>query len=101
MGKEIKEGLPSNVAIKSFLDTEEEFVVFPTKTIANTYLKKISKGKDIICQCDYGISRSAIVWSNYGNTGNKRSWNICNYRYSLNLFVYNKALKELKNDGTI
>ena len=129
--KRIKEGLPSNVAIISFSDTEEEFIVFPSKTdvlhvafydvrpytvskhhyggilpqarqIAEYIFKKISEGKDIICQCDYGISRSAgcaaAIMEMWGNRGIEI---FADYRYSPNQFVYNKVLKELKNVRTI
>lgn len=131
MVERIKEGLPSNVAIISFSDTEEEFVVFPNKTdvlhvafydvrpytvskhhyggilpqarqIAEYIFKKISEGKDIICQCDYGISRSAgcaaAIMEMWGNRGIEI---FADYRYSPNQFVYNKVLKELKNVRTI
>ncbi len=131
MVERIKEGLPSNVAIISFSDTEEEFIVFPNKTdvlhvafydvrpytvskhhyggilpqarqIAEYIFKKISEGKDIICQCDYGISRSAgcaaAIMEMWGNRGIEI---FADYRYSPNQFVYNKVLKELKNVRTI
>ena len=131
MVERIKEGLPLNVAIISFSDTEEEFVVFPSKTdvlhvafydvrpytvskhhyggilpqarqIAEYIFKKISEGKDIICQCDYGISRSAgcaaAIMEMWGNRGIEI---FADYRYSPNQFVYNKVLKELKNVRTI
>ena len=131
MIERIKEGLPSNVAIISFSDTEEEFIVFPNKTdvlhvafydvrpytvakhhyggilpqarqIAEYISKKISEGKDIICQCDYGISRSAgcaaAIMEMWGNRGIEI---FADYRYSPNQFVYNKVLKELKNVRTI
>ena len=131
MVERIQRGLPSNVAIISFSDTEEEFVVFPNKTdvlhvafydvrphtvskhhyggilpqarqIAEYISKKISEGKDIICQCDYGISRSAgcaaAIMEMWGNRGIEI---FADYRYSPNQFVYNKVLKELKNVRTI
>ena len=131
MAERIKEGLPSNVAIISFSDTEEEFIVFPNKTdvlhvafydvrpytvskhhyggilpqarqIAEYIFKKISEGKDIICQCDYGISRSAgcaaAIMEMWGNRGIEI---FADYRYSPNQFVCNKVLKELKNVRTI
>lgn len=131
MIKRIKEGLPSNVAIISFSDTEEEFVIFPNKVdvlhvafydvraytvakhhyggilpqarqIAEFITEKIKEGNDIICQCDYGISRSAgcaaAIMEMWGNRGIEI---FADYRYSPNQFVYNKVLKELKNVRTV
>lgn len=118
--------LPSNTAIISFSDSEEEFVIFPIGTdvlqiaflditpfmvekkmydkilpeaniIAKYIHQKIIEGKDIICQCDYGVSRSAgcaaAILQMYGHHGIQI---FADYRYSPNQFVYNKVLKELR-----
>ena len=123
----IKEGIPSNTAVISFADIEDEFINFPkeidvlyvafydvrpytvakhhyggilpqAKQIAEFICKEIDSGKDIICQCDYGISRSAGCAAAIMEMWWKRGIDIfADYRYSPNQFVYNKVLKELKN----
>jgi protein-tyrosine phosphatase len=123
----IKKGLPNNVAIVSFVDTKEDKIPFPkgtdvlhvifydirpftvsknrydrilpqAKEIAEYVYQKHSEGKDIICQCDYGVSRSAglaaAILEMWGNQGIKV---FADYRYSPNQFIYNKVLKELRN----
>ncbi len=127
MIQKIKQGLPNNTAIISFSDIEEEFIDFPkeidvlhvafydvrpytvakhhyenilpqAKQIAEFILKKRREGKDIICQCDYGISRSAGCAAAILEMWENRGIDIfADYRYSPNQFVYNKVLKELKN----
>ena len=122
-----KKELPSNTAIVSFADEKDDFLDFPEKadvlkvvfydirpssTVESHYdsllpeakdiaifvNQKIKEGKDIICQCDYGISRSAgcaaAIMEMWGNRGIDI---FADYRYSPNQFVYNKVLKELKN----
>lgn len=125
----IEKGLPANTAIVSFSDTEDDFVEFPkgtdvlqiafydirphtvvkehydkilpeAKQIAEYIYQKKKEGKDLICQCDYGISRSAGLaaavlqrWSNKGIEV------FADYRYTPNQFVYNKVLKELEQLG--
>lgn len=121
----IKSGIPKNTAIISFSDTEEDFIKFPkttdvfhvafydvrpftvakhhyerilpeAKEIAKYILIKKKEGKDIICQCDYGVSRSAgcaaailEMWNHNGLSIFK------DYRYTPNQFVFNKVLHEL------
>ena len=121
----IERGLPSQVAIISFADSPFDFINFPTgtnvlkvcfsdirpfttskskydsvlpeaKEIANFIKKNISEGKDIICQCDYGISRSsgcaAAIMEYYSNKGIEV---FSDYRYTPNQFVYKRILDEM------
>ncbi len=118
--------LTSKSAVVSFADEEDEFldlpenvdvlkVVFydirPSSTVPEHYDKllpeapeiarfvsnKINEGKDIVCQCDYGISRSAglaaAILERYAHKGLDI---FADYKYTPNQFVYNKVLKELK-----
>ena len=122
----IESGIPKNTAIISFSDTKGSFINFPkgtdvlqiafydvrphtvakhhyesilpeAKEIAEYIHKKRLEGKDFICQCDYGISRSAgcaaAILEMYGNSGIKV---FADYRYTPNQFVYNKVLFELR-----
>ena len=122
----IEKGLPANTAIVSFSDTEDDFIEFPkgadvlqiafydvrphtvvkehydkilpeAKQIAEYIYQKKLEGKDLICQCDYGISRSAgcaaAVLQRWGKKGIEV---FADYRYTPNQFVYNKVLKELE-----
>ena len=115
----------NNSAVVSFSDAKEERVKFPedidvlhidfydvrpftvskhhydkilpeAKQIADFVDKKVKEGKDIICQCDYGISRSAglaaAILQKYENRGIDI---FSDYRYTPNQFVYNKVLQEL------
>ena len=117
--------LTNKSAIVSFADEEDEFLDFPkdidvlkvvfydirpssvvkehydsllpeAKDIASFVSQKINEGKDIICQCDYGISRSAglaaAILERYAHKGLEV---FADYRYTPNLFVYNKVYKEL------
>ena len=118
--------LPKNAAIVSFANTKEDFISFPkgtdvllvpffdltpfvigekmyskvlpeAKEIAEYVIQKRKEGKDIICQCDYGVSRSAglaaAILERWGANGIKV---FSDYRYIPNQFVYNKVLHELK-----
>ena len=121
----IEKGIPNNTAIISFSDTEEDYIDFPegtdvlkvafydvrphtvskdhydkilpqAKDIAEYVYKKMKENKDIICQCDYGVSRSAglaaAIMEAYAGKGIDV---FADYRYTPNQFVYNKVLKEL------
>ena len=125
----LEKGLPNNTAIVSFSDTEDDFIEFPAgtdvlqiafydvrphtvvkehygkilpeaKQIAEYVYQKKLEGKDLICQCDYGISRSAglaaAVLQRWGKKGIEV---FADYRYTPNQFVYNKVLKELEQLG--
>ena len=120
-----KKELPSNTAIVSFADEKDDFLDFPEKadvlkvvfydirpssTVESHYdsllpeakdiaifvNKKIKEGKDIICQCDYGISRSAglaaAILERYAHRGIDI---FANYKYTPNQFVYNKVYQQL------
>ena len=117
--------LTSKSAVISFADEEDDFldypdnvnvlkVVFydirPSSTVKEHYDKllpeakdiaifvnqAIKDGKDIICQCDYGISRSAglaaAILQRYAHRGLDV---FADYRYTPNQFVYNKVYKAL------
>ena len=121
----IEKGIPNNFAIISFADSPHDFVEFPptttvlkvcfadarpfttskskydsilpeAKQIATFVKSSISEGKDIICQCDYGISRSsgcaAAILEYYSQKGIDV---FSDYRYSPNQFVYKRVLEEL------
>lgn len=120
-----KKALTSKSAIVSFADEEDDFLDFPkdsnvlkivfydirpsstikehydrllpeAKDIARFVNQKILEGKDIICQCDYGISRSAglaaAILERYAHRGIDV---FANYKYTPNQFVYNKVYQEL------
>lgn len=117
--------LTSKSAVISFADEEDEFLDFPdnisvlkvvfydirpsstvkehydkllpeAKDIAIFVNQAIKEGKDIICQCDYGISRSAglaaAILQRYAHRGLDV---FADYRYTPNQFVYNKVYKAL------
>ena len=125
MERLIEKGLPDNTAIISFSDTEDDFLDFPkgtdvlriafydvrphtvakehydrilpeAKQIAEYIYQKKLEGKDLICQCDYGISRSAgcaaAVLQRWGKKGIEV---FADYHYTPNQFVYNKVYKAL------
>ena len=124
--KIIKEGIPDNTAIISFADTIEDYVKFPkgtdvlqiafydvrpftvakhhykrilpqAKEIAEYITQKRKEGKDIICQCDYGVSRSAGCAAAIIEMWEHKGLEIfADYRYTPNQFVYNKVFKELR-----
>jgi len=56
----------------------------------------IKQSKDIICQCDYGVSRSAglaaAIMEHYKKEGIRV---FANYKYMPNKFVFNKVLAAL------
>lgn len=120
-----KKELTSNSVVVSFADEKDDFLDFPDKvdvlkvvfydikpssTVKEHYDKllpeakeiavfvneSIKEGKDIICQCDYGISRSAglaaAILERYAHRGIDV---FANYKYTPNQFVYNKVYKEL------
>ena len=123
----IEKGIPKNTAIVSFSDTEEDYIDFPegtdvlkvafydvrphtvskdhydkilpqAKEIAEYVYKKVKEGKDIICQCDYGVSRSAGLAAAIMEAYSLKGIEVfADYRYTPNQFVYNKVLKELRN----
>ena len=65
--------------------------------IADYMICKRKEGKDLICQCDYGISRNAECAAVRLEMCNHKGLVIlADYRYTPNQFVYNKVLKELK-----
>ena len=122
----IEKGIPNNTAIISFSDTEEDYIDFPegtdvlkvafydvrphtvskdhydkilpqAKDIAEYVYKKMKENKDIICQCDYGISRSAGLAAAIMEAYSLKGIEVfADYRYTPNQFVYNKVLKELR-----
>ena len=123
----IKEGIPDKTAIISFADTIEDFIKFPAgtdvlhiafydvrpftvaknhydrilpqaKDIADYIIQKVEEGKNIICQCDYGVSRSAGCAAAILEMYEQKGIDVfADYRYTPNQFVYNKVLKELQN----
>ena len=122
----IEKGIPNNTAIISFSDTEEDYIDFPggtdvlkvtfydvrphtvskdhydkilpqAKDIAEYVYKKMKENKDIICQCDYGVSRSAGLAAAIMEAFSGKGIDVfADYRYTPNQFVYNKVVKELK-----
>ena len=121
-----KKQLSPHSAVISFADEKDDFLVFPkeidtmkvvfydirpsstikehydrllpeAKDIAYFVHQKILEGKDIICQCDYGVSRSAglaaAILERYAHRGLEV---FSDYRYTPNQFVYNKVYKALK-----
>lgn len=58
----------------------------------------VKDGLDIICQCDYGESRSAGCAAAILEHFERNGFSIfADYRYFLNKLVYNKLLEALKN----
>lgn len=121
-----KKELTNKSAVVSFADEEDDFLEFPkgidvlkvvfydvrpsctvpehydnllpeAKDIAHFVHTKILEGKDIICQCDYGISRSAglaaAILQRYAHKGLDV---FADYRYTPNQFVFNKVYKALE-----
>ena len=121
-------GLPPNTAVVAFTDEGcGEFLNFPVTAdvlkiefddirardipkerivellpeahaIAVFVDQKIKEHKDIICQCDYGISRSAglaaAILEKYAHKGIEV---FSNYKYNPNQIVYNKVYRELED----
>ena len=114
-----------DTAIVSFADSEDEFINFPKNTnvlkipfsdirpyttveehyanllpeapkIAEFIDANLKKNRNIICQCDYGVSRSAglaaAIMEHYKREGIKV---FADYRYTPNQFVFNKVLTAL------
>lgn len=114
-----------DTAIVSFADSEDEFINFPKNTnvlkipfsdirpyttveehyanllpeapkIAEFIDTNLKKNRNIICQCDYGVSRSAglaaAIMEHYKHEGIKV---FADYRYTPNQFVFNKVLAAL------
>ena len=114
-----------NTAIVSFADSVDDFIEFPdgtnvmkiafydigpysipttdyyrvlpeAKDIAKFVDTNIKQGKNLICQCDYGVSRSAglaaAIMEHYKKEGVKL---FADYRYTPNKFVFNKVLAAL------
>lgn len=117
--------LNDDVAIISFADSQEDFIEFPEGTnvlkvafydyspfsiplsdyyrllpeagdIAKFVDKNVKQDKNIICQCDYGVSRSsglaAAIMEHYKKEGIRV---FASYKYMPNKFVYNKVLAAL------
>lgn len=129
--KLIVQGFPSNTAVISFRDTDDNSVIefnglptrlfelkvddiyfeeldefglnpstyFPEAEKLAQYIKLIAmRNMDIICQCEYGQSRSAacaaaILEAYEGNGISIFS----DYRYYPNKYIYNKLYAELKD----
>lgn len=120
-----KKELTSKSAVVSFADEKEDFLDFPKNVdvlkvvfydirpsstvkehydnllpeandIAHFVHQKILEGKDIICQCDCGISRSAglaaAILQRYAHRGIDV---FADYKYTPNQFVYNKVYQAL------
>ena len=120
-----KKELTSKSAVVSFADDKDEFLDFPKNIdvlkvvfydirpsstvkehyddllpeaheIAHFVHQKVLEGKDIICQCDYGISRSAglaaAILQRYAHRGIDV---FADYKYTPNQFVYNKVYQAL------
>ena len=114
-----------NTAIVSFADTVDDFIEFPNninvlkvafydirpfsipeedyhkmlpeaEEIAKFVDLNLRNKKNIICQCDYGISRSAglaaAIMEHYKHEGIKV---FGDYHYTPNQFVFNKVLNAL------
>ena len=81
----------------AYLTKERIGELLPEATLIASFVdRKIKEGKDIICQCDYGISRSAglaaAILQRYAHKGIEV---FSDYRYTPNQIVFNKVYKEL------
>lgn len=79
------------------IPSTDYYRILPEATsIAEFVNKNLKLGKNIICQCDYGMSRSAglaaAIMEHYKHEGIKV---FADYRYIPNLFVFNKVLAAL------
>ena len=122
----IENGIDKKTAIISFADSNEDYIDFPTGTnvlkiafpdirpyttpredydrvlpqasqIGEFIIKNLIDKNDIICQCDYGISRSAGCAAAIMQFCTQKGVDIfADYRYTPNQFVYTKVLAELK-----
>ena len=121
----LERGIDDKVAIISFADSKLDFIDFPenanvikiafcdirpfttskseydnvlpeAKEIAAFIIKHRALNHDIVCQCDYGISRSsgcaAAIMEHYFNRGIDV---FSDYRFTPNQFVYRRVLDEL------
>ena len=117
--------IADNTAIVSFADTNDDFIEFPkeinvlkivfydirpssipeehyakmlpeAEEIAKFVDTNLKNKKNIICQCDYGVSRSAglaaAIMEHYKHEGIKV---FADYHYTPNQFVFNKVLHAL------
>ena len=117
--------IDENTAIVSFADTVDDFIEFPKETnvlkipfydirpssipeehysrmlpeaeeIAKFVDDNLRLSRNIICQCDYDISRSAglaaAIMEHYKHEGIKM---FADYHYTPNQFVFNKVLHAL------
>ena len=67
----------------------------------NEAIKSVAEGYDIICQCEYGQSRSAACAAAIKEHYGKRGIEIfADYRYYPNQLVFNKLLCALKAEGS-
>ena len=65
--------------------------------LARYIIKNIAQGHDIICQCEYGQSRSAACAAAIKEHYEKRGIEIfADYRYYPNQLIFNKLLASLK-----
>ena len=69
--------------------------------LARYIIESVSSGYDIICQCEYGQSRSAACAAAIKEYYDKNGIEIfADYRYYPNQLVFNKLLCALKMEGT-
>lgn len=75
---------------------------FPeAKDLAQYIIESVSNGYDIICQCEYGQSRSAACAAAIKEYYDKSGIEVfADYRYYPNQLVFNKLLCALKMEGT-
>lgn len=70
--------------------------------LAHYIIKSVSEGYDIICQCEYGQSRSAACAAAIKEYYDKRGIEIfADYRYYPNQLIFNKLLCALKEEGVL
>ena len=74
---------------------------FPeAKDLARFIIKNIAEGRNIICQCEYGQSRSAACAAAIKEYYDRRGIEIfADYRYYPNQLIFNKLLDALKAEG--
>ena len=71
------------------------------KDLAQYIIESVSNGYDIICQCEYGQSRSAACAAAIKEYFDKSGIEVfADYRYYPNQLVFNKLLCALKMEGT-
>jgi len=65
--------------------------------LARYIIKNIAQGYDLICQCEYGQSRSAACAAAIKEHYDKRGIEVfADYRYYPNQLIFNKLLASLK-----